>query len=304
MPDYPYFPFYPGDWLADEKVQSMSWEARGVYIHLLAIEWREGSIPADSTAIALLCMAADSTAIGQALTCFKPCPRKKDRLFNPRLESERKKLETFRNSKKQAGLRGAERRWHSHSTPTGLPLAKNASLSSSSSSNIEEKNTPYIPLSEFLKEMVQVNVPFQKIPANYRESWANEFRLMTEVDKIPIERIREVLEWATADSFWKINIRSAAKFREKFGALEAKSRSKSPADIKQAEVTRALNVGNPAHYKFTPEQEARIPAIKKEYADKLEKIRKEKGLASIEDIDPFEIPNEFHYIRQRLAEGR
>jgi hypothetical protein len=50
---------------------------------------------------------------------------------------------------------------------------------------------------------------------------------MVEVSKIPIERVKSVLDWATSDSFWKINIRSASKFREKFGQLEAKSRSTS-----------------------------------------------------------------------------
>jgi hypothetical protein len=135
MISVPYFPFYPSDWLSDEKIQSMSMEGEGVYIHLLAIEWREGSIPADRSAIVMLCKGRDSSAIEEALTCFRPHPRKIGRLFNKRLEEERKKLSNFRKSKKIAGLKGANKRWHSHD----LPLAKNASSSSSSPSSSEEK---------------------------------------------------------------------------------------------------------------------------------------------------------------------
>lgn len=72
---------------------------------------------------------------------------------------------------------------------------------------------------------------------------------------------------------------------------------------RQVEIERERAVGSTAHYQFTPEQEARIPAIKKEYRDKIEKIRKERGLASAEDVDPFEIPTETEYVRQRLAGG-
>ncbi|MFA5168943.1 MAG: hypothetical protein WC530_10495, partial [Candidatus Omnitrophota bacterium] len=184
-----------------------------------------------------------------------------------------------------------------------LPMAKNSSSSSSSSSNKEEKNTPYIPLAELLAERVRINVPFQKIPENYRASWAKDFRLMVEVDKIPIERIREVLDWATTDEFWRVNIRSASTFREKFGTLEAKSRRLSPTETKRAEVDRSMRVGGRGVFKTqrTPEQEAMIPAIKKEYAEKAEIFRQEKGLKSIDDIDPFEFPSEYEFIQRRLG---
>jgi hypothetical protein len=72
---------------------------------------------------------------------------------------------------------------------------------------------------------------------------------------------------------------------------------------RQVEIERERAVGATAHYQFTPEQEARIPAIKKEYRDKIEKIRKERGLTSAEDVDPFEVPTETEYVRQRLAGG-
>jgi uncharacterized protein YdaU (DUF1376 family) len=141
MNDFPSFPFYAADWLADERVQTMSMAGEGCYIRLLAYQWREGSIPADRSAIVLLCKANDSSAIDEALAHFQQVSRNPSRLINKRLEKERKKLEDFRKAKQIAGLAGADRRWHSHNSP----LAKNASSSSSSSSIKEDlRKSSYI----------------------------------------------------------------------------------------------------------------------------------------------------------------
>ena len=270
MQYFPSFPFYAADWLADEKVQVMSMSGEGAYIHLLAICWREGSIPADRSAIVQLCKGQDGSAIDEALLCFRPVPRKPGRLINKRLEEERRKLENFHKSKKLAGLHGAAKRWHSHAPAIVLPLAKDAS---SSSSSLRDKNKSYLFLSDLLAERVRINVPFQKIPGNYQDSWANEFRLMVETDKIPIERVKSVLDWATSDSFWKINIRSASKFREKFGALEAKSRFTGISDV----VARERRVGaskTPASPKADAEIKAVYERILSEYEPKIEAAEK------------------------------
>lgn len=131
MNDFPSFPFFAADWLSDEKVQTMSMAGEGCYIRLLAYQWREGSIPADRSAIVLLCKANDGSAIDEALAHFQQLSRHPDRLINLRLERERKKLESFRKAKQIAGLKGADNRWHSHN----LPLTKNGSSSSSSYKN-------------------------------------------------------------------------------------------------------------------------------------------------------------------------
>jgi len=140
MNDFPSFPFYAADWLADEKVQMMSMAGEGCYIRLLAYQWREGSIPADRSAIALLCKANDGSAIDEALAHFQQLSRNPGRLINKRLERERKKLEDFRKAKQMAGLAGADSRWHGHNSP----LAKNASSSSSSSSYKNKSRDLYI----------------------------------------------------------------------------------------------------------------------------------------------------------------
>jgi len=41
----PSFPFWAKDWISDERVRSMTLEQAGAYIHLLAANWVEGSLP-------------------------------------------------------------------------------------------------------------------------------------------------------------------------------------------------------------------------------------------------------------------
>jgi len=139
----PAFQFYPADWLSDEKVISMSMAGEGVYVHLLCYCWREGSIPADRSAIGLLCKGYNGPGIDEALTCFVPS-RKRGRLINKRVESERRKQENFRKLKQDAGLRGAESRWHPHGNriPSAMANDGSSSLSSSSTSVLNPPNPP------------------------------------------------------------------------------------------------------------------------------------------------------------------
>lgn len=81
----------------------------------------------------------------------------------------------------------------------------------------------YLELAKFLEGKVRENVPYHKFTGtNYLESWAREFRLMEDRDKIPFQDIKSVLERSLEDEFWRINILSAGTFREKFGRLAAK----------------------------------------------------------------------------------
>jgi hypothetical protein len=68
------------------------------------------------------------------------------------------------------------------------------------------------------------NDPLAKTPKTekQREKWANEFRLLVEKDKRPIEEIKGVLEWCQGDSFWRTNILSAGSFRKQYPKLRLK----------------------------------------------------------------------------------
>lgn len=54
------------------------------------------------------------------------------------------------------------------------------------------------------------------------QSWANDFRLMFEVDKVNKVELYKTIEWATADPFWRTNILSAGKLRKQYKSLVLK----------------------------------------------------------------------------------
>jgi hypothetical protein len=76
-------------------------------------------------------------------------------------------------------------------------------------------------LVDLLIEKMKQNDPKAKIPKTQkqREKWANDFRLLVEKDKRPIEEIKRVLEWCQADSFWRTNILSTRSFRNQYPKL-------------------------------------------------------------------------------------
>lgn len=59
--------------------------------------------------------------------------------------------------------------------------------------------------------------------------WANTARLMTESDKFVLRDVWDVFCWANSDNFWRTNILSVSKLREKYPELKAKSGSGNSA---------------------------------------------------------------------------
>ncbi len=70
--------------------------------------------------------------------------------------------------------------------------------------------------------------PNSKVPetAAEKKKWAMEIERMKRLDGRSESDIIEALTYATTDGFWKSNIRSAKKFREKFETLIIQSRSR------------------------------------------------------------------------------
>lgn len=60
------------------------------------------------------------------------------------------------------------------------------------------------------------------------DSWANEIRLMRERDGRTHREICGLFQWANQDSFWKTNILSPAKLREKWDQLTVKKNNSKP----------------------------------------------------------------------------
>ncbi|MCM3411485.1 replication protein [Metabacillus litoralis] len=54
------------------------------------------------------------------------------------------------------------------------------------------------------------------------QTWADDFRKLIEIDGVDKHLAKSVMDWVTKDSFWKTNVLSAKKLREKFGELAIK----------------------------------------------------------------------------------
>ena len=72
----------------------------------------------------------------------------------------------------------------------------------------------------FLKE-IQKEKPDFKPPGNFY-NWNDCFDKMLRIDGRDMDKITAIIEWVTHDSFWKSNILSPSKLRDKFDQLELK----------------------------------------------------------------------------------
>lgn len=75
------------------------------------------------------------------------------------------------------------------------------------------------------------NFPGAKVPVTDEEKnqWCVHIERMKRVDRRTEEEIRTALEYAVENPFWKANIRSTRKFREKFETLYIQARSNRTA---------------------------------------------------------------------------
>ena len=94
----------------------------------------------------------------------------------------------------------------------------------SSCSRIKSGNEPsqlHYDLAEHLRSSILRWKPNAKTPGDLRV-WADDIRLMMTRDNREEMPIAILIEFATEDPFWRSNILSAAKLREKYDQLEAK----------------------------------------------------------------------------------
>lgn len=82
---------------------------------------------------------------------------------------------------------------------------------------------------DMLVESCLKTFPNSKVPTDIsqKQSWAVYIDRMKRLDKHSEEDILQALNYAITDSFWKSNIRSAKKFREKFETLIVQSKGKN-----------------------------------------------------------------------------
>ena len=69
-------------------------------------------------------------------------------------------------------------------------------------------------LARLLAKRIRENNPSAKITAAQGPEWANECRLMRERDGRTSEQIRQHIDWAQRDAFWRLNCLSMGAVRK------------------------------------------------------------------------------------------
>lgn len=110
------------------------------------------------------------------------------------------------------------------------------------SPNLQEDVKEKYPIGDFEYQCVDILIrscvavfPNSKVPRTEAEKkkWAAEIERMKRLDGRGETDIIEALTYATTDGFWKSNIRSTKKFREKFETLIVQSRSRQERNYQQ-----------------------------------------------------------------------
>nr|WP_282565708.1 replication protein 15 [Providencia rettgeri] len=95
---------------------------------------------------------------------------------------------------------------------------------------------------KWMFKRIQVINPTQKAPKWF--DWANDIRLMREIDGRTHEQICALFDWASRDSFWHKNILSTKSLRKYFDTLTVKSKEnphkKSQASAHNPECDKAF----------------------------------------------------------------
>ena len=234
----PAFQFYPADYLSDSNTIAFTAEQDGHYLRLLCLCWLEGSIPIDPRPLLKGGETISDECLNPILRCFR-INRKKTALVHPRLDAERCKQIAWRE-KSSAGGKASALKKRTVSGGNGAsrvvePKGNTMSLSSSSSSSLNLKSTQVkkskysftewdMNLSHTLFNECKKIVPTTKDPDF--ENWANEFRLMREIDKYHKNDIYTILGWMyNENEFWRGQIRSPQKLRKHYEAMYAQRNS-------------------------------------------------------------------------------
>lgn len=170
--------------------------------------------------------------------------------FNPTKAENDVKREAERVRKASWRASKAERKSSSDGSPVDVPLGqagqshgspemsqdvpessaltqshthKEELLRSSLSSEIPPKSNPRPDVEELCQRLASRMVENGSKAPTVSERWRTEARLLLDRDERPLENALRLIDWATADSFWKANILSMPKFREKYDQLRLKA---------------------------------------------------------------------------------
>ncbi len=109
------------------------------------------------------------------------------------------------------------------------PLKKNPSRISSSEAVQTVGSRFAEPLCNVLVELMKANGA--KTPEGIPRRWLDDARLLVDRDGRDPHEAKALMEWAAGDSFWRGNILSVPKFREKYDQLRMQAERKHPGVV-------------------------------------------------------------------------
>ncbi|MFJ2044548.1 hypothetical protein ACIOBL_13125 [Paenibacillus taichungensis] len=95
---------------------------------------------------------------------------------------------------------------------------------------VYEEGDTFLKMANYLKEKIDGFAEAEGVlhltKRSNMQTWADDFRLLVEVDGQEDKNlIRDVMDWLPKSVFWRKNVLSGSKFREKFGTLVLEMRS-------------------------------------------------------------------------------
>lgn len=108
---------------------------------------------------------------------------------------------------------------------------------------IFEENTEQYKLALFMRQCILKNLPNAKLPDTTPDKlrrWAYDIDLMIRIDNRTPAEIRQLIDWSHRDQFWKANILSPGKLRDKWDTLTA-HKKRDEVKIRGAPPVNATN---------------------------------------------------------------
>jgi hypothetical protein len=76
----------------------------------------------------------------------------------------------------------------------------------------------------FTKNLTEKNAPLTNLKKADARDWTRQIVLMLKNEEATIEQMREVWDFLKVDEFWKTNVQSVPKLREKFSTIYLQSK--------------------------------------------------------------------------------
>src|SRR5437867_3632840 len=143
MAKSPAYPWYPGDALSSERMQSMSLAQQGAYRRLLDYQWLNGSIPESILGLARLCNVHVNRmrSLWGGISGAFVAASEPGRLINLKLEGIRQEQVAFKKGRSEAGKKGMRSRYRKPNSVITelLPSPSPSPSPSEKSANIEKE---------------------------------------------------------------------------------------------------------------------------------------------------------------------